>query len=126
DANQRVNLTAVKDRDTAWHRLVLDSLTLAPGLEPVEPGGRVVDIGTGGGPPGIPLAIARPDLRFTLVDATGKKVRLVESFIEALGLDTAQAVQARAEDLGHDPRHREHYAAAVTRAVGSVAEVLEY
>lgn len=126
DANQRVNLTAVKQRDAAWRRLILDSLTLAAGLEPVEAGGRVIDVGTGGGLPGVPLAIARPDLRFTLLDATGKKVRFLEGCLEALGLDHAAALQGRAEDVGRDKRHRERYQAAVTRAVGSVGEVLEY
>jgi 16S rRNA (guanine527-N7)-methyltransferase len=125
-ANQRVNLTAVKRPDAGWHRLILDSLTLAPGLEPLATGARVIDVGTGGGLPGLPLAIVRPELRFTLLDATGKKVRAVESFVEDLGLQNVAVMQGRAEDLGHDRRHRERYAAAVTRAVGSVAEVLEY
>lgn len=126
DANARVNLTAVKDRDAAWHRLILDSLTLLPGLEPLPAKASIVDVGTGGGLPGLPLAIARPDLRFLLVDATGKKVKLVSEFILAIGLTNASAVQARAEELGHDPHHRQKHDAAVSRAVGSVAEVLEY
>ena len=126
DVNQRVNLTAVRDPDLAWHRLILDSLTLLPGLNHLKAGGSVIDVGTGGGLPGIPLAITRPDLRFTLLDATGKKVRLVQGFLQALGLERAVAIQGRAEDVAHHAEHRQRYDAAVSRAVGSVAEVLEY
>ena len=121
-----VNLTAVKQRDDAWRRLILDSLTLVAGLESLPPSTRVIDVGTGGGLPGVPLAIARPDLKFTLVDATGKKVRFLEQCLTPLNLDNVTPIQARAEDVGQDPHHRGRYHAAVSRAVGSVSEVLEY
>jgi 16S rRNA (guanine527-N7)-methyltransferase len=126
DANTRMNLTAIKDPDTAWRRLITDSLTLLPGLESLEEGARVIDVGTGGGLPGIPLAIARPDLSFTLLDATGKKVDFLKSCIERLGLTNVQAVQSRAELLGHDPVYRQRYNLATVRAVGKVAEIAEY
>ncbi len=126
DANTRVNLTAIKDPDTAWRRLITDSLTLLPGLEQLESGARIIDVGTGGGLPGMPLAIARPDLEFTLLDATGKKVNFLRSCIEQLGLKNVQAIQNRAEVIGHDSVYRQKYDLAVVRAVGKVSEIAEY
>jgi len=125
-ANQRTNLTAIKDLDTAWRRLITDSLTLLPGLEVLEATAKVIDVGTGGGLPGMPLAIARPDLTFTLLDATGKKVAFLQSCIQTLGLKHVTAIQARAEVLGHETEHRHRYDLATVRAVGKVAEVAEY
>lgn len=126
DTNQRMNLTAIKDEETAWRRLITDSLTLLPGLEMLEPGALVIDVGTGGGVPGMPLAIARPDLSFTLLDATGKKVAFLQSCVQALGLSNVRAIQGRAEVLGHEPDHRQRYDVATVRAVGKVAEIAEY
>ncbi|MEM1211090.1 MAG: 16S rRNA (guanine(527)-N(7))-methyltransferase RsmG [Planctomycetota bacterium] len=125
DANQRLNLTAIKDRDAVWSRMVLDSLTALPGLDQLPDGAAVLDLGTGGGFPGLPLAIARPQLRFTLVDATGKKADHVWATAESLGLSNTTVLQARAETLGQDPKHREAYDAVVCRAVGPMNVLLE-
>ena len=125
-ANRRVNLTAVREPDAAWKRLILDSLTLVPGLEPLEPGATLIDIGSGGGLPGIPLAIARPDLRVTLLEATGKKARFLQQCADELPLENVSVVNERAEHVGQDKAHREKYDLAVVRAVGSVSELLEY
>ena len=125
EVNQRMNLTAVRDRDLAWRRLIIDSLTVLPGLETLEAGAAVIDVGTGGGMPGVPIAIARPDLRVTMCDATGKKVAFVQEAIAALGLTNAVAVQGRAELLGRDAQYRERFEVAVCRAMGPVSVVLE-
>lgn len=126
EANTRFNLTAVKDRGTAWRRHILDSLTVLPGLADLRAEARVADVGSGGGLPGIPVAIARPDLALTLIEATGKKARFLEECAAALGLANVRAVHARAETLGHDKSHRSAYEAVVCRAVGPMREMLEY
>lgn len=126
EANRRVNLTAVREPEAAWHRLILDSLTLVAGLDPLEEGASLIDIGSGGGLPGIPLAIARPDLRFTLLEATGKKTRFLQQCVDELPLSNVAVLNDRAEHVGQDRTHRQRYDLAMARAVGSVSEVLEY
>ncbi len=133
-ANETTNLTAIRHREQAWSRLIVDSLTPLPGLPPEDEGGegveiKLIDIGTGAGLPGIPLAIARPDVAVTLIEATGKKIAFLRSVIEALELTNTTAVQARVEDVGQDRgdfRGRGRYDVAVSRAVGPMPVVLEY
>src|SRR5690606_12135457 len=84
--NEQVNLTSITDPDGAWTRHALDALTLVPHLADLPAGARVLDVGSGGGVPGIPLAIARPDLRVTLVEATEKKCAFLRGVADAIGL----------------------------------------
>jgi len=126
EANRHFNLTAIRDGDEAWRRHIIDSLTLIPFLGHVTSGESVVDVGTGGGLPGIPLAIVRNDLRVVLLEATGKKAQFCERTVQNLGLRNIQVVNDRAENIGHRPSHREQYAAAVCRAIGPITQVLEY
>lgn len=125
-ANQRINLTGIREPEQAWRRHIIDSLTLLPGLEPLADGAAVIDVGSGGGLPGMPLAIARPDLRFSLLEATGKKAGFLRQTAESLGLAHVRVQHNRAETLGQDAAHRQQYDAAVCRAVGPMAELLEY
>jgi 16S rRNA (guanine527-N7)-methyltransferase len=125
EANERFNLTAVKDPDEAWMRHVLDSLTLLPYLATLDTG-RVIDVGSGGGLPGLPLAVGLPDLHFTLLEATGKKANFLAETAAALDLDNVRVVSDRAETIGRDRAdHRERYDAVVARAVGKLAVLLE-
>lgn len=126
EANKRMNLTAVRDVEQAWRRHIIDSLTVLPGLGECQPGEKVADVGTGGGLPGMVLAIARPDLSFTLIDATGKKTRFLEDTASTLGLEHVKVIQARAETLGQDSAHRAIYDIAVCRALGKLNLLLEY
>ncbi len=97
--NDQVNLTAITDPAEMWTRHALDSLTLLTGLSALAAGGRVLDVGSGGGVPGIVLAIARPDLRFTLLEATEKKAAFIEAVSKALRIENVTVLAARAERL---------------------------
>jgi 16S rRNA (guanine527-N7)-methyltransferase len=118
---------------------VLDSLTLIAVLADLPEGARVVDVGSGGGLPGLPLAVCMPHLHFTLLEATGKKVDFLRATAAALQLRNVEVVQARAETLAHDrgerastagkvtrvAARRESYDAVVARAVGRLCTLLE-
>jgi 16S rRNA (guanine527-N7)-methyltransferase len=125
EANEKFNLTAVKGRDEAWTRHILDSLTLLPLLTSLE-AATVADVGSGAGLPGIPLAISLPGVKFTLIEATGKKARFIEETASALGLTNVVVVNDRAEKLGHDFAHRERYDVVIARALGKLSAMLEW
>lgn len=125
DANTRFNLTAITDPAQAWTRHILDSLTLLPLLEAAD-AKRVIDVGAGGGLPGLPLAMTLPNVEFTLLEATGKKARFLREAVAALGMTNVVVVNDRAEVVGQDhQRHREQYDAVLARAVGRLPVLLE-
>ena len=126
DENRVTNLTAVREPEAAWRRLIIDSLTVLPGLDELESGSRVIDVGCGAGLPGMPVAIARPNLRVTLLESTGKKADFIRRAISALGLTNATVLQERAETAGQSPDHREAYEACINRAVGPMNVLLEF
>lgn len=126
ERNQQVNLTAVRDFPGIERRLILESLRLLPALATrAAAGDRVLDIGTGGGLPGMVLAIARPDLRFTLMDATGKKVQFLTDAVEALALENVRPLHGRAEEIARNSGYRGQYRVAVARAVSSLPTLIE-
>jgi 16S rRNA (guanine527-N7)-methyltransferase len=125
DANQRMNLTAVRDPDEAWNRHLLDSLSLLPLVQAVE-AGRVLDLGSGGGLPGIPLAITMPQVHFMLLEATGKKATFLSDTASALGLDNIEVLDERAETIGEPGCvHRGAWDVVTARAVGPMNVLLE-
>src|SRR6266498_3601470 len=113
---RRAGLTSLRDRPSIEGRHFAESAAFLRALERagvVE--SPVIDIGTGAGIPGLPFKIARPDLEMTLLEASAKKVRFLEETLVELRLSGVAAVQARAEDLAHDPEHRGVYGLALDR-----------
>jgi len=126
EVNQTMNLTAVRDADAAWRRLIIDSLTLLPAMADVAEDARIVDVGSGGGLPGIPLAITRPDVQMTLMETTGKKARFLESCVTKLALTNTKVLSSRAETAGQEKEYRQQFDVVICRGVGPMAELLEY
>lgn len=131
--NQQLNLTRITEPTEFWEKHLWDSLRgIAAFLQETSNRDfahaklKVIDIGTGGGFPGIPVAIARPDWNVTLLDSTQKKITFLDTLISALGLSNAQTWVGRAEQVGQQPNHRESYDLALIRAVGSASVCAEY
>ncbi len=96
--NEHVNLISRKNTDEIWHQHLMHSLMLTKVVQFAK-GQKVMDVGTGGGLPGIPLAIAFPETNFLLVDSIGKKIRVVQNMIREMGLSNVRAEQRRAEQV---------------------------
>lgn len=128
DWNQRINLTAITDPQDVLTRHFLDSLACIIPIPSTRLNYQVqlLDVGSGGGFPGLPLQIAFPDWQVTLLEATGKKVRFLEAVIASLGLLQARAIQGRAEELAHDPQHRARYDLVTARGLAALPTLLEY
>lgn len=124
EKNAQINLSAIREESAIIEKHFIDSIMLKK-FASLE--GNILDLWTGGGFPGIPLKITdHGNTQFTLVDSIGKKVKVVNEFIEALGLSHITAIQARAETLGHDKAHREKYNMVVSRATAYLPTLLEY
>ena len=120
-----MNLTGITDPSEVTIKHYLDSLTLVLALPQIA-GMSLIDVGTGAGFPGLPLAIAFPQMHVTLMDSTRKKLRFIEYAGGKLGLDNIRTLHARAEEAGRQKAHRESYNFVTARAVGRMPVLMEY
>ncbi len=123
--NKVTNLTRITTPIDFWEKHLWDSLR---GIKPLwhQTNLRVIDVGTGAGFPGLPCAIVHESWQLTLLDGTLKKIRFINSVIEALGIINAIGVHGRAEEIAHENFYKNQYDLVLIRAVGSVAECLKY
>ena len=119
DWNEKINVISRKDIDSLYTKHVLHSLGIAKIMK-FEPGTYVLDVGTGGGFPGIPLAILFPETRFYLIDVIAKKIRVVQGVVDALGLKNVKAEQIRAENVKGD------FDFIVSRAVTNMSDFVSW
>ncbi len=123
EKNKVMNLTAIVEFEDVVVKHFLDSLMLC---KVMEAKGRLLDVGTGAGFPGIPLKIVYPDLEVVLLDSLNKRVQFLREVIEDLGLNGIEAVHGRAEDLARQGCYRERFDICVSRAVAHLASLSEY
>ncbi len=127
EGNRQLNLTRITDPQEFWEKHLWDSLSgIAPWLHAPTAAMQVIDIGTGGGFPGLPIAIARPDWSLSLLDATRKKMVFLETVRLTLGLEQVDLVCDRAESLGQNWHYRQRFDLALVRAVGPASVCAEY
>ena len=118
DWNSKINVISRKDIDNLYEHHILHSLAIAKVLR-FQPGSTILDVGTGGGFPGIPLAILFPECRFVLADSIGKKIKVASSVAEAIGLTNVECVQERVED------EKRQFDFVVSRAVMPLPELVK-
>lgn len=125
--NRQLNLTRISAPEEFWEKHLWDSLRgLAPIWQTANSHQRIIDIGTGAGFPGLPVAIAFPQSSATLLDSTRKKIHFLQTLVLQLGLENVKTLIGRAETVGQQPPHRQTYDLALVRAVGSASICAEY
>ncbi|MEH2265394.1 16S rRNA (guanine(527)-N(7))-methyltransferase RsmG [Nostoc sp.] len=129
EGNRQLNLTRITDPQEFWEKHLWDSLRgivplLSGNLFPASP--TIIDIGTGAGFPGIPVAITVPNCTITLLDSTRKKITFIDNMLTELALINAKTLVGRAEEIGQHPQHRLAYDIALIRAVGATSVCAEY
>lgn len=123
--NEKVNLTAITDPQEFVVKHFIDSV-LCVGFDEYKAAKKVIDVGTGAGFPGVPLAILSQDKEFTLMDSLNKRLKIIDELSAGIGLANVQTVHARAEELARNKAHREKYDICVSRAVANLTTLSEY
>lgn len=123
EMNRSINMTRIVEEAEFIEKNIVDSLMLT--LQEAPEPQKILDLGTGGGFPGVPLAIYYPEAQVTLVDSTAKKLKVVSGICEGIGLTNLETVHARGEVLAHDKKHRQSYDWVAARAVANMAILSE-
>lgn len=123
--NEKINLTAITDRDEFVTKHFVDSV-LGVNLPEYKDAASVIDVGTGGGFPGIPLAIVSPDKRFILADSLKKRLKVIDDLADKNSIDNVETVHGRAEELARKKEYRDTFDVCVSRAVANLSVLLEY
>lgn len=121
--NEKINLTAITEEEEIILKHFVDSLTIS---KYIKEGNSIVDIGTGAGFPGIPVKIARKNVKVTLVDSLNKRILFLNDVIEKLGLRDIETLHFRAEEFGQNKKYRESFDIATSRAVANLSTLVEY
>ena len=121
--NEKINLTAITDEDEIILKHFVDSLTV---LKYINENDKIIDVGTGAGFPGIPIAIMMPNVKITLLDSLNKRINFLNEVIRELDLKNIETIHSRSEDCGKDFLFREKYDIALARAVANLSTLSEY
>ena len=123
--NKKVNLTAITNEDDFIKKHFIDSI-LCAGFDEIKNADTLIDVGTGAGFPGVPLALVFPDKQFLLIDSLGKRIKILYEILETLGISNVTPIHTRAEDLAHKKEYREKFDICFSRAVANLATLAEY
>lgn len=121
--NKKINLTAITDENEIILKHFVDSLTV---LKYINENDRIIDVGTGAGFPGIPIAIMMPNVKITLLDSLNKRINFLNEVIKELDLKNVETIHSRSEDCGKDILYREKYDISIARAVANLSTLSEY
>lgn len=127
ETNEKVNLTAITDKKEVYIKHFEDSLEIARAIPDIaDKEYSLIDVGTGAGFPGLPIAIAFPNIKVTLSDSLKKRLDFLQGLVDELKLKNVNIIHSRAEDLGRDTDYREHFDIATARAVANLSTLVEY